>query len=329
MRTRSPEEADAPTRRLLEWVQASPLPPITALTPKAARVAYEEGLRKTDFDPLPLPRIEDREIPGPAGPLRIRIYRPLVAAHLPVAVFYHGGGFVIGSLSSHDRLCRQLAAAAGCLVVSVGYRLAPEHPYPAAVEDAIAALDWITDDADALGADRKHLAVAGDSAGGTLAALAARHARARGLPLALQVLLYPALDQAGDTPSRRRYADVFPIDRATIAWFNRHTFGHDRPVLEVDASPGRAEDLEGLAPALIVTAGLDPLLDEAAVYAGRLKAAGVPVRYRCFAGTIHGFLGMGKALPAAAEAVELVGRELRQAFRDPAPATGVHAAKLG
>ena len=311
---RIPDEAGEAARRLLEWVEASDQPPVTEQTPEEARHAYEAGLARVDFEPRRLARTQDLDIAGARGPLRSRLYAPSAAPSLPLVLYFHGGGFVIGSLKSHDPLCREIAARAGCMVVSVGYRLAPEHPYPLAADDARAAFDWVTANASGLGADPACLAVAGDSAGGTLAALAARHARDRGIPLRLQALLYPALDQVGDYPSRERYADVWPIDRDTIRWFQRHQHGGDRAPAEVDASPGRAEDLEGLAPAWILTAGLDPLQDEAVAYSEKLAAAGVAARHHHVAGTIHGFLNFGRVLPEVGPALDALAVALKDAF---------------
>lgn len=312
---RIPEEADEATRRLLEWVEASDQPPITAQTPKQARIAYEEGLTRVDFAPRDLSGIAGFEIDGGSGPLRVRLYTPSNEPDLPLLVYLHGGGFVIGSLGSHDPLCREIAARAGCMVLNVGYRLAPEHPHPAAPADARAAVTWASAHARELGADPGRLAVAGDSAGGTLAALAARHARDQDIPLRLQALLYPALDQAGSYPSRERYADVWPIERDVIRWFQRHQHGHEDPMHEIEASPGRADDLAGLAPAYILTAGLDPLQDEAIAYARRLEAAGVPVRHHHVDGTIHGFLNFGRVLPHVGPALDDLADALASAFR--------------
>ncbi len=263
MRTEIPDEADEATRRLLEWVAASEQPPVTEQTPEDARRAYEEGLSKVDLEPRALAQVREVTIDGTTGALPARLYAPSAEGFLPLVLYFHGGGLVIGSLDSHDPLCREIAARAGCLVLSVGYRLAPEHPHSAAAQDARAALAWVAQHGSDLGADPDRFAVAGDSAGGALAALAARQARTLGVPLRLQALLYPALDQSGDHPSRDRFAGVWPIDRATIRWFVRHQHGSDPAPSDTDASPGRADDVAGLAPAWILTAGLDTLQDEA------------------------------------------------------------------
>lgn len=312
---RIPEEASEATRRLLEWVEASDQPPITEQTPEEARAGYEAGLARVDVEPRDLAGFAGFEIEGAGGPLRARHYIPADGPSLPLVLYFHGGGFVIGSLGSHDRLCREIAARAGCMVLSVGYRLAPEHRHPAAADDARAAIRWLAANAAALGADPARLAVAGDSAGGTLAALVARHARDRGIKLCLQALLYPALDQLGHYESRERYADVWPIDRATIRWFQQHQHGGDEVPSSVDASPGRADDLAGLAPAWILTAGLDPLQDEAIAYASKLGGAGVPVTHHHVAGMIHGFLNFGRVLPEVGPTLDELARALERAFQ--------------
>lgn len=322
MPTRVPDEADAPTRALLEWVNDAAPPPLHGMAPEDARRAFDERRARVDLDPVPLARIEDLAFDGPGGPVPVRLYgaRPAGGAPLPLLVYFHGGGFVIGNLESHDSLCRRLADGAEWLVAAVDYRLAPEHPFPAAAEDAAAALDWAAENAAALGADGGRIAVAGDSAGGTLAAVAARHARDRardrGAPaLRAQVLVYPGLDPANRHPSTSAFADVFPIDKAMLTWFYGHYFGgRPAPAGDPRAAPGLAADLAGLAPATILTAGLDPLCDEGAAYAERLREAGVAVDYYCYEGTVHGFLGMGKALPHAERAIARACAALEAAF---------------
>jgi len=315
--TRIPDEADAETRALLEWVAEAKPPPLHGMSAPDARATFNERRQRTDLDPVSVARIEDRAIDGPAGLIPIRLYAPHGPADgaLPTLVYYHGGGFVIGDLDSHDSVCRRIALGGDCLVMAVDYRLAPEHPYPAAAEDAIAALDWTVANATEIGGDPARLAVGGDSAGGKLAAVAAQHARDNDYrQVRLQALIYPAVDPVTPTDSRKRFADVFPIDRDTVAWFHRCYFpDHDR-ASEPWAAPGLVDDVSGLAPALILTAGLDPLVDEARLYADRLAAAGVPVAYHCFDGTVHGFLGMGKVLPHAEQAIDRVSAALRESF---------------
>ncbi|MFJ6698957.1 alpha/beta hydrolase fold domain-containing protein [Streptomyces sp. NPDC091272] len=242
--------------------------------------------------------VEDRTLPGPAGApgIRVRVYRPTRPVPHPTVVFFHGGGFSLGGLDSHDGTVRQICRGAGAAVVSVDYRLAPEAPYPAAVEDAYASLCWVAEHIEEAGGDPGALVVAGDSSGGALAAVAARIARDRGGPdLALQVLLYPVLDAAQDTRSYRDNARGYFLTAAHMRWFWEQYLGPEGAASQVarhpDVSPLRARDLFGLPPALVLTAGCDPLCDEGRDYARALGAAGVAVTARHFPAMFHGFLG--------------------------------------
>ena len=314
---RIPDEADAETRALLEWVADANPDPLHGMSATEARATFNERRLRTDLDPIDIARVEDRTIDGPAGPLPVRLYAPRSADHgaLPLFIYYHGGGFVIGDLDSHDAVCRRFALGGDCLVMAVDYRLAPEHPYPAAAEDAVTALDWAVANTHDIGADPTRIAIGGDSAGGNLAAVAAQHAREKSYDqLRLQALIYPLVDPVNQTASRERFADVFPIDRDTVDWFNRCYFPNPVRIGEPYAAPGLVDDLSNLAPALIITAGLDPLVDEGAQYAERLSAAGVPVTYHCYEGTVHGFMGMGKVLPHAEQTIDRVTNALGAAF---------------
>ena len=245
--------------------------------------------------------VTDSAIPGPAGPVRTRHYRASGSA--PLLVFFHGGGFVVGDIESHDGLCRMICRDAGIHVLSVDYRLAPEHKAPAAVDDCVAAYRWALDHAAELGATR--VAVGGDSAGGNLAALVALRSRDDGLPQpALQVLLYPALDLSAKTRSRALFADGFFISKAEIDWFNElYLDGSDLTADDARVSPLRAGDLAGLAPALIITAGFDPLRDEGNDYAAALRAAGVTVQHRQFDTLPHGFASIAPLGGDSADAI--------------------------
>jgi acetyl esterase len=230
-------------------------------------------------------------------------------------VYFHGGGWVIGDLETHDVLCRQITAAAGVSVIAVDYRLAPEHKFPAAVDDAWAATRWIAAHGAELGVDGGKLAVGGDSAGGNLAAVVALLARdAGGPPITAQVLIYPVTDLSAETQSYTDFAEGFALTRDSMRWFRAHYLTGPRDGDDWRASPLRARSHAGLPPALIVTAGFDPLRDEGAAYAMRLRDAGVMVDYVCFGGMIHGFAGMGKVLSSALRAVALIGATVRQAF---------------
>lgn len=232
----------------------------------------------------------DFTVPGPAGPLTVRHYRAEPGA--PLLVFLHGGGFVVGSLTTHDGFCRRLSQDAGVHVLSVDYRLAPEHKAPAAGEDSFAAYRWALENAAELGADPDRVAIGGDSAGGNLAAVVTQAARDEGVALpALQLLIYPMVDPVAETVSRSLFADGFFLTKADIEWFDRHYVdGADVPQDDPRVAPLRAADLSGLSPALLVTAGFDPLRDEGRAYAEALAAAGVPVDHREYGSLVHAFI---------------------------------------
>ena len=299
------------TEALLRAVAASGLPQLHHMSPQEARAAYAQRVRMTNLPPEPVEQVEDIDIPSRGGKLALRVYRPQLGNSRPLLLFFHGGGFVIGSIETHDAICRYLAATSGWTVASVEYRLAPEHRYPAAVHDALDAFDWVWSNAAGLGGTRERIAVAGDSAGATLAAVVAQHAREKNRRLAHQVLIYPALDQGGEYASRTQFGDKYLLTTEAIQWFARQYYGHDGAELHPDASPARAESLDGVAPAFIVTAELDPLRDEGAHYAELLEAAGVKAQYRCARGVLHGFLGAARFVPAAREELDGVAALLR------------------
>jgi acetyl esterase len=275
-------------RAYLERVAALGLPRLETLDPEQARAGFEAAGAAVSGPPEPVAECLDRTVPVPAGAVRVRVYRPDLPGPLPVLAYFHGGGWVLGNLNTHDVLCRALANRAGCVLVAVDYRLAPEHRFPAAVDDAWAAVEWLAGHPSEVGGGSGPLAVAGESAGGNLAAVVALRARDRGLDLALQVLVYPVTDHNLDTASYR---------------------GSDP-----EASPLRAPDLSGVARAMIVTCDYDPLFDEGEAYAERLRQAGVPVRLRRFEGQIHGFFRMLAMFDAASVAVDEVGVALREAW---------------
>ena len=248
----------------------------------------------------PLPRVENVEIPGPAGPIPARVYDPVgtKGAALPIVLYFHGGGWVQGDLESHHGLCARLALHSGALVVAVDYRLAPEHKFPAAVEDALAAYRFVRTRGRELGADPGRVAVAGDSAGGNLSAVVSQLAAGAGLPLPeCQALIYPAVDVSFETASHRdlEHGHVIPRDR--ILYYMGHYFGDEAQWSDPRASPLRTADLAGQPPALVITAGFDPLRDEGNAYAARLREAGVDVVQHEYPGQIHGFVSMKKAIP--------------------------------
>jgi len=240
-------------------------------------------------------RIENRTIPGPAQPIPVRIYRPVPSGTLPALVYFHGGGWVIGSLDSHDRECRALANQSGCAVIAVDYRLAPEHPFPAAVEDAYAATRYIADHAAEFGIDPQRLAVGGDSSGGNLAAVVTLMAREKGGPkLAFQLLVYPGVDLTDDhRPSMLEFADGHFLTRTLMDYFANHYVPKPEDRRNVQASPLFASDFRGLPPAMVITAECDLLRDQGELYAQKLREAGVPVTVKRFDGMIHPFFSFG------------------------------------
>lgn len=254
----------------------------------------------------PVASVIDHAIPGPAGALPIRIYSHDTPRPTAVVVFFHGGGFVIGDLDSHDDLCRAMCLATGATVVAVDYRLAPEHPFPAAVEDAMAATRWVADHADELNVDATRLAVAGDSAGGTLATVTALQAVEAGGPgISFQLLIYPSADLAGTTPSRERYAAPgYFMRRELIDWFEDQCVPEPGRRTDPLVSPLRAPDLRGMPPGHIVLGGCDPLHDEGEAYGQRLRQAGVDVDVRSYPGVFHGFFGLRGILPEADAAAD-------------------------
>jgi acetyl esterase len=288
---------DRETEALLFWASSATATPLWTLPPETARSEYRRTLSKTEIVPPAIGEVSDLAIPGHAGEMRVRKYVPADPGATAEAaiLFMHGGGCVLGDIETHDVFCRTLCHDTGATVFSLDYRLAPEHPFPAAVEDTVAALKWLSHEAQ--GIDPARIAVAGDSAGGGLAAVALHETKSElAVPVRAQALIYPALDLRGRMPSRTELADHFPIPREMIGWFFDHYFGIAWPFTDPRAIPSLYEDYSGLPPALIITAGHDPLRDEGEDYARTLAAAGVPVEYECCEGTIHGFMNMGRVL---------------------------------
>ena len=296
---------------LLARIERAKRPLLHALSPARARLAYDAGAEVLDFPRVPLPRVEDFSLAGRPA----RLYAPASegAARLPLMLYLHGGGFVIGSLDSHDSLCRQLALRSGGAVVALDYRLAPEHPFPAAVEDTWAAIHWLANNAGSLGLDPQRLAIGGDSAGGTLAAVAAIHARDRGLELPLQLLITPGTGAHADTASHQLFSQGFLLDAASINWFFDHTIAH-RHRRDWRFAPLEAPDLVGVAPVCLLLAECDPLVDEGLAYGDRLRAAGVPVQLEMARGVTHNFIKMGRALKEADHFQQLAADALRRAW---------------
>jgi len=304
--------------RVCEMIIASGRPPIETLTPVEARAVYLASKAILQPDPEAVAEVADLSASGPAGSIPLRLYRGRPAAPTdaqPVVVYFHGGGWVIGDLESHDQLCRALANAVPCTVIAVDYRRAPEHKFPAAVEDAIAATRWIADNADRLKVDANRLAVAGDSAGGNLSAVVSIAVRDSGGPApVLQFLIYPGTDMAMQSASISRHAEQLPLTRKGMQWFVDHYLRSPQDVQDWRASPLRAASLRGLPPTLIITASFDPLCDEGEAFAKALASAGVPVELERFAGQIHGFITMGRIVADAQRATDLGAARLRAAF---------------
>src|SRR3989442_210692 len=296
---------DPQARAVLELITRSGGPPYHQLSPKEARQLFRETRPESTPVPPEIGVVRNVLAEGRHAAVPLRVYRPAgVAATtlLPGLVYFHGGGWVIGDLDTHDVLCRQLTAEAGITVASVDYRLAPEHKFPAAVDDAWEATRWVSASADRLGIDPRRLAVGGDSAGGNLAAVVALMARDAGGPvISFQVLLYPVTDLGAETRSYTDFADGYMLTRDSMRWFAAQYLAGKDEAMDWRVSPLRAATLAGLPPALIVTAGFDPLRDEGEKYARRLRDAGVRVDYACYGGMLHGFVAWGAcSTPATA-----------------------------
>ena len=300
---------------LLERIRRANRPGFETMSPPEARIAYTAAAEVLEPPRAPLPRVEDITLPGAGGvALAARLYAPSTGV-LPVLLYLHGGGFTIGNLETHDSLCRQLALRSGAAVVALDYRLAPEHRFPTAVDDGWAALLALAqpDTAARLGLDTTRLAVGGDSAGGTLAAVCALMARDAGLPLRLQVLITPGTIAHADTPSHARYAHGFLLDKPAVDWFfDNYIAVADRT--DWRFAPALAPDHEGVAPACLIIAECDVLVDEAVAYGDILRAAGVAVDLEIWRGVTHDFIKMGRMLPEAAQAQQAIADALRKAF---------------
>jgi acetyl esterase len=293
---------------------AAGTPPLQEQSVAQARRLHVEGAAELAGSPVEVAAIDDRAIPGPAGDLTVRVSTPHGEPPFPIVVWFHGGGWVVGTLDTYDTVCRALAAAVPAVVVAVDYRLAPEHRYPAAVEDAYAATLWASRNAAELGGAQQRLAVAGDSAGGNLAAVVALGARDRGGPaIGFQLLVYPITDVGMDTASYREHADGYHLTAAGMRWYWDHYLGGADGAAP-DASPLRAAFLGALPPALVITAEHDVLRDEGEAYAARLRDAGVPAAVSRYPGMVHGFFRWRAVTPAADACVQEAAAALRVAL---------------
>lgn len=307
------ERFSALTRTLLENVKRAGFPPIYELPIDKARGAYKSAVGAMGVPLADVARMQDFSIPGPAGAIRARLWAPSEAAGLPVLLYLHGGGFVIGSIETCEAMCREVARQSGVAVVAIDYRLAPEHKYPAGLQDGWAALNWLVQHGATLGLDGQRIAVGGDSAGGTLAAALALLARDEGIPVALQALFYPSVQTRAATESFKAFSRGTLLNAEQMKWFDDQARGG---VMAHDwhREPLHAPDHSRVAPAWIGLAECDALTDEGLQYADALRAAGVPVEVRVWPGVIHDFINMGRFLPEAAQAHSELAAVLKKAF---------------
>jgi acetyl esterase len=290
------------------------VPPLYEMSLAEARAADLASIRAGGGEPEPVHEVTDLTIPGPGGKLALRLYRPAAGGPLPVLLYFFGGGWVLGTIDTADGVSRTLANSAGAMVAVVGYRLAPEHPFPAAIDDCYAATAWVAAHATEIGADPARLAVGGDSAGGNLAAAVALRARADGPALAGQLLVYPNTDQLADDESIRAADDRFLFNRHSVAWYRRHYLLDAADAASPLASPLRAGSLAGLPPALVITAECDPLRDQGEAYARRLADEGVQVELSRYEGMAHGFFTMAGTVDASRAALAQAAARLREWF---------------
>ena len=308
-------QLDTHVRNLLDMFANSGQPKIWELAPAEAR-NMALALTQMVEGKEPIGKIENGSLPGPEGALPFRMYTPASAGAEPLAciVYFHGGAWIFGNLDTHDCMCRMLANASGCRVISVDYQLAPEHKFPASVEDAYAATKWVAANASSIGVDPARIVVAGDSAGGNLAAVVCQQAKTGGPKIALQVLFCPVVDIGAENQSRLDFAEGYFLERPLMMWAGTHYLPSGVDIMDPRLSPLRAADLSGLPPAHIHTAGYDPLRDEAKDYADSLEGAGVKVRYTCHEHMIHHFYAMAGAIPYAKTALEAAGAQIKAAI---------------
>jgi len=318
---RSPDglTLDLQLQALLWLIALTKVPALSGGDVAVARASLDRAAPTLDLV-TPDVAVYDRTVPGASGPRRARVYVPASApsSGAPGLVFFHGGGWVVGSIESHDRLCRALAHRAAVVVVSVDYRLAPEHPFPAAPDDAIAATRWVLENAALLGIDAARVAVGGDSAGGNLSAVVSLALRDDARRPAFQLLIYPATDLTRALPSHALFGDSYFLSKAAGDWYLGHYLRAPADATKPLASPLFVDDLSRLPPALLITAGFDPLRDEGKAYADRMREAGVEVELVCVEGQMHGFLVMAAAIRDGARIVDLVAARLRSALAKPA-----------
>jgi len=307
------ERLDPEVSALLAMMDAQGAPPLESQDPVEARNSRIEPMKMLGGEPPALGHVEDLSVPGPGGNVPVRMYASEPGGLRPVLIYFHGGGFVFGNLDTHDAVCRALAKESGAVVISVDYRLSPEHKFPAAVEDSHAVIVWVAANAERLGVDARRIAVGGDSAGGNLAIVIAMRCRDAGGPaLAAQVLLYPLTDFSSfETGSHRELGEGYFLTRGAMDWFRGHYLAAADLARHPEVSPLLAPDLSGLPPALVITAEFDPLRDEGEAYAERLRQAGVPVTMARYPGMIHGFVSMRGVLAGGRRAISEAARFTR------------------
>jgi acetyl esterase len=314
---RSPDglTLDLQLQALLFLIDLMKVPSLVGGAVSDARAGLERGAATFDVPPASDVSAYERTVPGARGPLRARVYVPAtVRGSMPGLVYFHGGGWVVGSIESHDRVCRAFASRAGVVVISVDYRLAPEHRFPAAADDAIAATRWVLANAATLDLDPDRIAVGGDSAGGNLTAVACQALKGEARRPAFQLLVYPGTDMTRSMPSHQMFTESFFLRRAATDWYLDLYMGRDGDRLDPRASPLFTKDLSGLPPALVITCGFDPLRDEGKAYADKLRAAGVEVESVCFEGQMHGTMMLGAALREGARMLDLAASRLKSAL---------------
>lgn len=300
-------------RAMLDKIRQAALPPLHTLPVEQARAAYRNGVGAMELPHVALERVEDLSVPGPAGPIRARLWAATHHPGLPLLLYFHGGGFVVGGIETCEGMCRQIALQSGAAVIAVDYRLAPEHKFPAGLDDCFAALQWLVREGASLGLDTRRVAVGGDSAGGTLAASTALLARDAGIALALQILFYPSVQTTLGTSSLQTYAQDLPLSTELMRWFNHNAHRRGEP-LDWRREPLMAPSHAGVAPAWIGLAQCDALTDDGYLYADKLSAAGVLVEVREWPGVIHDFINMGRFVPQAAEAHAAAAQALQRAL---------------
>jgi acetyl esterase/lipase len=309
---------DPLVKGFLDQMTALPGPKMFELSPAEGRAMFVAMMQMVGPKDVPIGKVENRRIPGPAGEIPIRIYTPVAAGAdaLPVLVYFHGGGFVIGDLETHDGLCRQFANEGAYRVIAVDYRLAPEHKFPAAIDDAFAAVSWIETHAAELGVDANRIAVGGDSAGGALAVEVTQLAKAKGAPkIAFQLLMFPVTQIGQETASLREFAVGYFLDKPTLDWFFAHYIPTGTDIMDTRVSPLHAPDVKGLPPAYVMLGGFDPLHDEGLAYAQKLRDAGVKVEIKDYADLVHCFIYMQAVLPQAHTAVAVAAKAVRDGMK--------------